>query len=57
MLIRWGCELADERGLVSFVMASPVGVNLYQKFGYEAVGLVDTEHGKFTSMLRKPQST
>jgi hypothetical protein len=54
MLLRWGCDMADGHDLNCFVMASPNALALYTKFDFEAVGEVCTEHGSFTSMLRKP---
>jgi hypothetical protein len=53
MLLRWGCEMADNDELDCFVMASPNGLGFYSKFGFEAVGEVRTEYGTFTSMLRE----
>ncbi|KFY06559.1 hypothetical protein V492_07952 [Pseudogymnoascus sp. VKM F-4246] len=55
MLMQWGCEKADSSGWNSFVMASPDGVSLYRKFGFKAVGQVQTQHGSFTSMIREPR--
>lgn len=52
MLMDWFCHSVDEKKLVAFVMSSPAGVRLYYKFGFKAVGVVETEHGNFTSMLR-----
>jgi hypothetical protein len=55
MLLAWGCKQADCAGRASFVMASPVAVELYKRFGYKTVGEVETFHGTFTSMLREPE--
>jgi hypothetical protein len=52
MLLRWGCEMADNDSLSCFVMASPNGLAFYGKFGFEVVGEVRTEYGTFTSMFR-----
>lgn len=52
MLMDWFCHSVDEKKLLAFVMSSPAGVRLYYKFGFKAVGVVETEHGNFTSMLR-----
>lgn len=46
------CRHVDENALDAFVMASPAGACLYSKFGFKAVGVVETEKGNFTSMLR-----
>lgn len=48
------CEDIDRRDRYGYVLASPAGVSLYSKFGFEAVGQVDTPYGPITSMLRKP---
>lgn len=34
-------------------MASPDGVRLYSRFGFEVMGQVQTAHGTFTSMFRE----
>ncbi|KAI5303094.1 hypothetical protein KEM55_000718, partial [Ascosphaera atra] len=52
LLMKLFCEFVDENGLDAFVMASPAGLKLYAKFGFEKVGVVESEHGNFTSMLR-----
>lgn len=52
-LLQYACDRIDEMGYPAFVMASPQGVQLYQKFGFNTVGKVETCKGTFTSMLRK----
>ncbi|KPM37937.1 hypothetical protein AK830_g8614 [Neonectria ditissima] len=47
------CEEIDKLGWPAFVMASPAGVQLYAKFGFDAVGRVETSEGAFTSMFRQ----
>ncbi|KAI5867563.1 acyl-CoA N-acyltransferase [Durotheca rogersii] len=47
------CEEIDRLGWPAFVMASPAGVRLYAKFGFDIVGRVETSEGEFTSMLRQ----
>ncbi|EMD97305.1 hypothetical protein COCC4DRAFT_140314 [Bipolaris maydis ATCC 48331] len=37
MLVRWGCERADEAGVVAFLEASPAGAPLYARFGFQRV--------------------
>lgn len=46
------CDEIDKLGWPAFVMASPAGVRLYAKFGFDVVGLVETSEGAFTNMLR-----
>lgn len=53
MLMQWGCNKADTCGWNSFVMASPDGAQLYDKFDFKAVGEVQTKYGLFTSMFRE----
>ncbi|KAK2811983.1 hypothetical protein FQN50_001690 [Emmonsiellopsis sp. PD_5] len=52
MLMRIFCDYIDENSLDAFVLSSPAGIRLYSKFGFREVGVVETEHGNFTSMLR-----
>ena len=47
------CSEIDRLGWPVFVMASPAGVQLYAKFGFDVVGRVETSEGAFTSMLRQ----
>jgi predicted N-acetyltransferase YhbS len=53
MLLQFVCNEVDQNSYDAFVIASPAGVRLYTKFGFKAVGAVETHQGKFTSMLRK----
>jgi hypothetical protein len=53
MLMEWGCGQADKTGSDTFLLASPAGLKLYEKFQFEAVGVVEIKGTKFTSMLRK----
>ncbi|KAI1456023.1 acyl-CoA N-acyltransferase [Annulohypoxylon moriforme] len=56
-LLQSVCNKIDERRLPAFVMASPAGVRLYQKLGFEAVGKVEMPTGTITSMFRPAAST
>ncbi|KAI8676166.1 N-acetyltransferase domain-containing protein [Fusarium sp. Ph1] len=47
------CSEIDRLGWPAFVMASPAGVRLYAKFGFDVVGRMETSEGAFTSMLRQ----
>jgi predicted N-acetyltransferase YhbS len=53
MLLQFVCSEADQSSRDAFVLSSPAGVQLYAKFGFKAVGLVETHQGNFTSMLRR----
>ena len=37
MLVQWGCDRADEKGLMSALMSSEAGLKVYQKHGFEVV--------------------
>ena len=45
------CDEIDRLEWPAFVMASPAGVRLYAKFGFDVVGGVKTSEGAFTSMF------
>ncbi|KAL4903142.1 hypothetical protein BDW74DRAFT_180013 [Aspergillus multicolor] len=52
-LLKWGLDRADERGLVTFISASPAGRGLYEKHGCRAVHNYEVIPGyKETSMVR-----
>lgn len=53
-LLQWFCEETDRYHRWAYALASPEGVALYQRFGFETVGTVLTSKGPITSMLRKP---
>lgn len=37
MLVRWGCEKADEAGVEAYLEASPMGAPLYARHGFQRV--------------------
>jgi hypothetical protein len=41
MLVRWGCEKADEAGVQAYLEASPIGAPLYARHGF--VGLEEMQ--------------
>jgi predicted N-acetyltransferase YhbS len=51
-LLKMLCDVVDANALDIFVLSSPDGIQLYSKFGFKAVGVVETKQGSFTSMLR-----
>ena len=63
MLVQWGCDKADERGLISVLGASKAGFSLYLKHGFEVVkereidlrpyGVDEMDVGR--SMIRQPR--
>jgi GNAT superfamily N-acetyltransferase len=52
-LVQYICEDMDRHSRHGYALASPAGIRLYSKFGFETVGQVDTSHGTITSMLRR----
>ena len=66
MLIKWGVEQADRDGLECYIEASPDGLELYKRYGWEEVEDYDVEYegedgGKrvyrTVLLVRKPKST
>ncbi|KAI1572927.1 Acetyltransf-7 multi-domain protein, partial [Pyrenophora tritici-repentis] len=47
MLVRWGCEKADEAHVKSFLEASPMGAPMYARHGFEPVKKVDLDLTKW----------
>ncbi|KAI7540712.1 hypothetical protein KC331_g9009 [Hortaea werneckii] len=37
MLVQWGCEKADERGMVAALMATKAGVGVYLRHGFQVL--------------------
>lgn len=38
MLIHWGCEIAQKQGVLTYLEASPAGLPVYKKAGFQPVG-------------------
>ena len=47
MLVRWGCDKADEAGVVAYLEASPMGAPMYTRHGFEAVGEMELDLRKY----------
>jgi len=47
MLVAWGCEKADEAGVVAYLEASPMGAPMYTRHGFKAVGEIDIDLTKY----------
>ena len=47
LLLRDGLKEADKAGVKTIVMASPVGVNLYKKYGFEHVRTVTQDDSPY----------
>ncbi|KAK1985998.1 acetyltransferase [Colletotrichum cereale] len=54
MLLKWGCELADENGVGAYVDASKAGKGLYERFGF--VDESEADAGEVASMARRRRS-
>lgn len=53
MLMEMLCREVDKNKLDAFVLSPPpTGKRLYTRFRLRAIGIVETEQGTFTSMLR-----
>jgi hypothetical protein len=42
MLLKYGCDRADEQGCETFLEAAPDALRLYQKFGFETKAQMNT---------------
>jgi GNAT superfamily N-acetyltransferase len=47
MLVRWGCEKADEVGVEAYLEASPMGAPMYARHGFRPVKEVDLDLTKW----------
>jgi GNAT superfamily N-acetyltransferase len=45
LLVAWGCEQADAKGVEAYLEASPMGKPLYARFGFEEVRTVRLDMG------------
>jgi hypothetical protein len=55
MMLQWGCDLADQLFLPSWVEASPAGSALYRKFGYREVEVSGEGDVQGSTMKREAQ--
>jgi hypothetical protein len=53
-LLRWGTELADREGLVTWLEASPEGYYAYKKFGFKPVEVQDLKVTEKWGGVRRP---
>ncbi|KAL5334918.1 acetyltransferase [Aspergillus crustosus] len=51
LLLKWGCDLADEHGVPLYVDASKAGAPLYERFGF--VDESGPDAGEVASMVRR----
>lgn len=43
MLVRWGCEKADEAGVQAYLEASPIGAPMYARHGFVAMPEIELD--------------
>ncbi|CAD0048265.1 unnamed protein product [Aureobasidium pullulans] len=53
MMLQWGCDLADQLFLPSWVEASPAGNFLYRKFGYKDIEVNESGEMQGSTMKRE----
>ncbi|THX56069.1 hypothetical protein D6D06_04544 [Aureobasidium pullulans] len=53
MMLQWGCDLADQLFLPSWVEASPAGNFLYRKFGYKDIEVNESGEMQGSTMRRE----
>lgn len=51
LLVKWGCDLADDHGVGAYVDASKAGAPLYERFGFVDESMTDA--GEVASMARR----
>ena len=63
MLVKWGCDQADELGIICALAASTDGEAVYKKYGFEVKEAVELDLSPFgveevelrRGMIREPQ--
>jgi hypothetical protein len=48
MLVRWGCDRADEAGVQAYLEASPVGAPMYARHGFVALPEIELDLRKWS---------
>lgn len=56
LMLRWGCQQADEAGLPIYIDSSEDGVPVYEKLGFQALSSPVGIPEGITAMLRQPQA-
>ncbi|KAK8041575.1 hypothetical protein PG994_014582 [Apiospora phragmitis] len=54
-LLSWGLERADKDGLETYLQASPAGVPLYRKYGFEDIETVHVSKADYSEVFMKRQ--
>lgn len=47
LLVKWGCDRADEAGVVAYLEASPVGSPMYARHGFVVQREIELDLGKY----------
>ncbi|KNG90543.1 hypothetical protein ANOM_001504 [Aspergillus nomiae NRRL 13137] len=55
MLIGWGCQMADQEGVLAYLDASTQGRPIYEKFGFEDRSDSISAAAGLASMIREPR--
>lgn len=63
--MKWGTDKADEAGVPAYLEGSAIGRTLYERHGFEEVGEMVTDYGKYgvegkerlLLMTRHPRTT
>jgi GNAT superfamily N-acetyltransferase len=53
MLIKWGCDIAQEHGVPAFLEATPAGLPVYQKSGFREVEKFEIDLEKYGGVGRR----
>ncbi len=43
MLVRWGCAVADDKGVPTYLQSTPAGYRTYEKCGFEEAYATDLD--------------
>jgi len=57
MMLRWGCDLADQLFLPGWVEASPEGSELYRGFGFHQIVKIEEGILAGIGMIRKARTS
>ena len=65
MLIKWGCDIAQQHGVPAFLEASPAGLSVYKKSGFQEVERFEMHLEKYggvgsrvnVQMIKHPDKT
>lgn len=55
MLIKWGCDLADQNGVAAYLDAHEDAAPLYMRFGFKVRDDIGVTSDGAVPMIREPQ--